>query len=221
MRFGVKVWITRRRAAGKLAEPAKLDEPLDLRIAIVTDQGTRSPAKVARLRRENDPRIVLELENVRAYRISDKSFVLSGMEVQPQGRNGVGYMQTWHCQLAPPFDQAPLSTRALFAAGVPESYTYYWKDGPLSLRLVEDAELGRITTLAEICGSGGSYGYRLFDAEIAWMGVDRFQLDGFERRGVTATEPGALIRQSWLCKYELPIDPGLLDKHGRKLGDCR
>lgn len=220
----MKFWIVRRRAAGRItaleSNGLVLEEPLNLRIGMVTDQGLRAPSKMARLSRENSPQIVLELSNVRLFRINEQSFVLSGLEVLPQGRHGIGYMQTWHCRLAPPFDQAALSTRALFAGGVPESYSYYWRDGPVSLRLQADEELGRPTALAEI-GSRSSFGYRLFDAEIAWMGEDRFQLDGFERRDSGPAEPPALMRQSWLCKYELPADPGMLDKHGRKLGDCR
>ncbi|UGQ45066.1 hypothetical protein [Massilia endophytica] len=212
----MKVWAVRRRDAGAILSCPEdgliLQEPLELRIETTTDQGTRAPIKVARLKLAVPLRTIVELTNVRLFRLSDQALLLVGIERgRDDYKNVIGCMQSWYCRMAPPFDQGRLRIRKLFKRGAKEQNKDYWWPGPISLRFEQDSELGRITAIAEV-GQRGTMGYQLLDADIAWMGEDRYQLDGFERHGAWIDKPSAVFQQSWLCAYDFPVPTEGWDK---------
>jgi hypothetical protein len=221
----VKVWVFRRRHEGIIVEvdfeSPLFGEPVELRIETTTDQGTRRPMKVARLLWGFPARTMAELTRVRMDWLNDHTFIFSGIEQGKDGcKNVVSYLQVWLCKLAPPFDRAPLRVQHLYQAGTMEKRSEWRHNGPISMCVELDQELRKMTTRVTT-GAPGTSEYHLLDAEIVWLGQDRFQLDGFAIKAQFKDEPAAVHRQSWLCTYDLSVDPSTLDKRGRKLGDCR
>lgn len=231
------VWVARRRQWGMLIPDCLsqaagvLPEPCELVVMDVTDQGQRRPVKVARLFRPGDRSPAGELVAPRVVHLRRTHFVLSGTERQrdTQGRF-MGFAQSWLCQLAPPFDTAPLEVSDMYRGGVAlersaRAAAYgYPRKGELAMVFERDAELGRITPLTRLQRSDGSFDARqLLDTTLEWVSGGRFLLAGYERSPGSPGKPPALLVQAWLASYQLPRvpDPGTLGKRGEPLRECR
>ena len=233
----MKVWVARRRQWGMLIPhclsqaAGALPEPCELVVMDVTDQGQRKPVKVARLFRPGERSPVGELVAPRVMHLRRSHFVLSGTERQrdTQGKL-MGFAQSWLCQLAPPFDTAPLEVTDMYRGGVAvdraaraAGYVHPRK-GELAMVFERDTELGRITPLTRLLRGDGSFDARqLLDTSLEWVSGGRFLLAGYERSPGSPGKPPALLVQAWLGIYQLPriLDPGMLDKRGEPLRECR
>lgn len=62
-------------------------------------------------------------------------------------------------------------------------------------------------------------GGRLLDVDLGWMAEERFALSGLHQHAASGERPARLVRQGWLCEYEIeePED----DRPRRKNGALR
>jgi hypothetical protein len=209
----VKVWVQRRLDGGAaLDRPEQIgepDEPLELVVLQVTDQGQRRPTKVARLIPSGQRRAIDELVMPRLFWFKGGKFVLSGVAQVRQTHGVKGYSQSWLCQLALPavvngFKVVPLyrygeqiARRELTDRHVTTL------SGKLSVACIMDQALGRATVRADIGpqASASAYGRgALLDANLEWMSTDGFELSGYEHVAPHADRPATTLQQGWLCK---------------------
>jgi hypothetical protein len=209
----VKVWVQRRLDGGAtLDQPVQIgesDEPLELLVLQVTDQGQRKPTKVARLIPSGQRRAIDELIMPRLFWLQGGRFVLSGAAQLRQTHGVKGYGQSWLCQLALP--------AAVNAFKVVPLYRYGEKivrreltdrhvttlSGKLAVASVIDTALGRATVRADVGpkATTSSYGRStLLDASLEWISTDGFELSGYEQVPTHGDRPAITLQQGWLCK---------------------
>lgn len=209
----MKVWVQRRLDGGaamdrpvQIGEP---DEPLELVVLQVTDQGQRRPTKVARLIPSGQRRAIDELVMPRLFWFKGGKFVLSGVAQVRQTHGLKGYSQSWLCRLALPavvngFKVVPLYRYGEQIARRELTDRYVTTlSGKLSIACDLDQTLGRATVRANIGppASTSAYGRGvLLDANLEWMSTDGFELSGYEQVPAHAERPAYTLQQGWLCK---------------------
>lgn len=74
--------------------------------------------------------------------------------------------------------------------------------GHIDLKQEYVQELGRHATVADmIQGSSGKAWWRLTDADLDWMGEDRFSLVGLKKVDANKDEPETAYKGAWLCFF--------------------
>lgn len=209
----MKVWVQRRLDGGAaLDKPVRIgepDEPMELLVLQVTDQGQRRPTKVARLIPIGQRRAIDELVMPKLVWFKGGQFVLSGVQ-QLQQRHGVkGYGQSWLCRLALPEAVNGFKVVPLFRYGEKIARRELTDrhlttlSGKLSVASIIDQALGRATVRADV-GPGASdsaYGRgALLDVNLEWVSTDGFELSGYEQVAAHAERPAITLQQGWLCK---------------------
>jgi hypothetical protein len=228
----MKAWVARRREGGALlAEPVRFEaspELLELMIVEVTDQGKRRPSRVARIFPQGARVPMAQLVAPRLVWLAGWDLVLSGVEEGP-GNGGVASVaQSWICRLAPPQYAIGFLARHTHKDGVElrkgaifDRYGSSTK-GKMAVASVHDEALGRHTMRAELSRNNDPhralYG-ALLDVELGWMTDERFALTGLHQHGAWEGRPARLVRQGWLCEYDIeePED----DRPRRKNGALR
>lgn len=209
----MKVWVQRRLDGGTaLDQPVQIgesDEPLELVVLQVTDQGQRRPTKVARFIPCGQRRAIDELVMPRLFWFRGGNFVLSGVAQVRQTHGLKGYSQSWLCQLALPVVVNGFKVVPLYRYGeqiarreLTDRYATAL-NGKLSIACLLDQALGRATVRADIGSpaSASAYGRGvLLDANLEWMSTDGFELSGYEHVPAHAARPAYTLQQGWLCK---------------------
>lgn len=210
----MKVWIQRRLELGEvLAQPQCLGDqfdPMELLVMTVTDQGRRPLAKVARLFPLGQRRAVAELLYPKMFWFKKGQFVLTGAEqVRDQYEKMKCPAQSWLCALA--VDAHADAFKVVHAYRYGEKLTRrelsetYKSSGLLSVCSVMEPMLGRATVRANLVPAGGQPAYgrsSLLDADLAWMGVDGFELTGYEYVPAHANRAAVTLQQAWVCKLD-------------------
>lgn len=203
-------------------------ELVELLVVEVTDQGKRRPTRVARIFPSGSKIAIAQLIAPRLVWLNGWDMVLSGIE-ENTGEGGVaGVAQAWICRLAPPQFAAGFLARHTNKEGVELKkgviFDRYGSStrGKMRVASAHDAALGRQTIRADLArpdDKQGSLAAALLDVELGWMAEERFALLGLQQRPVEGAKPTRLIRQGWLCEYNIeePED----DRRRRKNGALR
>jgi len=212
----MRAWVSRRRQEGAmLDEPEPLVEtpiPFELIVAQVTDQGQRRPTKVARYIPPGSRLAVYELIAPRLVWFRGFSFVLMGQEELIGQRGTTEAAQVWVCKLSLPERATGLVARSTHREGIPlprrelNDRSATRRRGNLAVAGVYDPVLGRYTTRADLSDPGIKGGQRseLLDCELDWMSEERFALSGYSQSPAYADRQDRLLRQGWLCDYNIP-----------------
>jgi hypothetical protein len=228
----MKAWVARRRAGGALlGEAAQFQsspELLELLVVEITDQGKRRPSRVARVFPAGSRVPLAQLVAPRLVWGNGWDLVLSGVE-EGKAEGGIaGVAQSWICRLAPPPYAVGFLARHTHKDGVElrkgalfDRYASSTK-GKLAVASVHDTSLGRHTVRADLTRGKDrerTFGGTLVDVELGWMSEERFSLIGFQQHEAYESRPARLVRQGWLCEFEIeePED----DRRRRKNGDLR
>lgn len=230
----MKVWVQRRLELGEvLAQPQCLGdqfEPMELLVMAVTDQGQRPLAKVARLFPFGQRRAIAELLHPKMFWFKKGQFVLTGAEqVRDQYERTKFSAQSWLCTLAT--DSSADAFKIVHTHRYGEKLTRrelretYSASGLLSLYSVIEPLLGRATVRADLLpvGAQPTYGRSsLLDVELEWMGVDGFELAGYEHVPAHANSAAVTLQQAWLCKRDqalmdlvVPVSPARTSRKER------
>ncbi|MBV6324899.1 hypothetical protein [Duganella violaceipulchra] len=214
----MKVWVQRRLDGGAaLDQPVQIgesDEPLELVMLQVTDQGQRRPTKVARLIPSGQRRAIDELVMPRLFWLRGGKFVLNGVAQLRESHGVKGYSQSWLCQLALPAEVDGFKVVPLYRYGeqiarreLVDRYATTLS-GKLSVVCLLDQTLGRATVRADIGApaSASAYGRGvLLDANLEWMSTDSFELSGYEHVAAHADRPAITLQQGWLCQPDWAV----------------
>lgn len=210
----MRAWISQRREDGaklSVSQPVGgVIVPYELVIVEVTDQGSRRPTKVARLKPIGEQRIVAELLIPKLVLFEGWEIVLSGIEEKKVFQARKQRAQTWQCKLLPPTgavgfqvastnqDGVLLPRRALNDASRSK--------GHLKVSQQFDITLKRHTMRAELESyQSASQSHRhLVDCDIAWMSEERFELSGLKVVGGHAERPEYVTPDGWLCGFDIP-----------------
>jgi hypothetical protein len=228
----MKVWVAKRRDGGTLlGSPIPFGDtpaPFELLVVEVTDQGARRPGRVARLIPAGGRVAIAQLAAPRLVWCRGWDFVLSGVE-ERSGEGGIRETaQSWVCRLASPRYAAGFLARHTHKDGLGlkrgamfDRYASSTK-GQLTLVSAHDDALGRQAMRADLSRQDDprrSLASTLVDVDLAWMSEERFALTGFELRPAYEERPARLLRQGWLCEFnvEEPED----DRPRRKNGALR
>lgn len=209
----MKVWVQRRLDGGAaLDQPVQIgetEEPLELLILEVTDQGQRRPTKVARLIPCGQRRAIDELVMPRLFWFKGGKFVLSGVAQVRETHGTKGYSQSWLCRLALPAGVDAFKVVPLYRYGEQIARRELTDrhvttlSGKLSVASVMDQALGRATVRADVGPAPSAWEYgrgALLDAHLEWMSTDGFELSGYEQVPAHAERPAYTLQQGWLCK---------------------
>lgn len=211
----VRAWVAQRREGGQLlSEPDSVvawPAPLELLVLDVTDQGRRRPTKVARLFAEGSRVAVAELVAPHLVWFKGGKFVLSGTQVYTAERGNLSAHQSWMCKLDLPPYMVGYRARFQFENGialpprqVADRYATVTR-GELLINSAMDEALGRHTTRAQLRRHGDVK--CLVECGLDFMSADTFQLSGFEDRPACEQWPARLLRQGWLCEYDVEPPP--------------
>jgi hypothetical protein len=114
------------------------------------------------------------------------------------------------CRLAPPQFATGYLARHTHKDGVEQKkgaiFDRYGSstNGKLAVASAHDEALGRHTMRAELKRDVKQQAAgTLLDVDLAWMSEERFALAGFEHRKAYEGRPSRLLRQGWLCEYEV------------------
>jgi hypothetical protein len=212
----MRAWVARRRNAGAMLESpipfGGTPDPCELMVVEVTDQGARRPTRVARLVPPGTRVAVAELIAPRLVWFSGWDLVLSGIEERIGDTGVTGASQSWICRLAPPRFAVGFLARHTNKDGVElkrgaifDRYGASTK-GRLAVAGAHNEALGRHTMRADLSRPNDTRGMlsgALLDVELGWMSEERFALSGFHQHGAYEERPARLLRQGWLCEYEI------------------
>lgn len=226
----MQAWAAKRREGGALLDEAKTfgtpPAPFELLVVEVTDQGKRRPSKVARLVPAGQRVAMVELLAPKLVWLGGWDFALSGTEALASDRGVLNVAQSWYCRLAAPKNAVGFIARHTHDDGVELRYgeildRYGAKSkGQLTISNVYAQALGRHTLRADLLDDGGAPAFccrALLDVELQWMAEERFALTGLVEREAGADSPERLLRQGWLCEYDLAelVEPLLKPKSVR------
>jgi len=115
------------------------------------------------------------------------------------------------CKLAPPEGATGLQARFTHRDGVAiprreiNDRSASKQNGCLLVAGVHDAAVGRYTIKADFTDPAckGWQSSELLDCELDWMSEERFSLSGFSQMPAYADRPARLLRQGWLCDYQI------------------
>jgi len=214
----------RREDGAKLAEvlPVWDSTATELLIVNVTDQGSRRPTKVARVRPVGEQRIVAELLSPKLVLLDGWEMLLSGLQekMAPQGRKGSA--QTWHCRLTPPKDAIGFKITSTCQDGVvlPKRALYDASKSKGHIRVFQqfNQSMRRYAIHAELAPYlESAYQYpHLVDCDLQWMSEERFELGGFRVVCQQNDRPEYLTRDGWLCEFDI-AKPELTKTQAREL----
>jgi hypothetical protein len=212
----MQVWVARRREDGAL-----LDDPIqfgaspslvELMVVEVTDQGKRRPTRVARIFPAGSRVALAQLLAPKLVWLNGWDLVLSGIDERLGEGGMVGAAQSWICRLAPPRYAAGFLARHTHKDGVElkraaifDRYASSTK-GKLAVASAHEDALGRHTMRADLARKNGPHGQlagSLLDVELGWMAEERFALSGIQQHDAYEGRPARLVRQGWLCEYEI------------------
>lgn len=215
------MWVTRRRRYGKVETAASSlrpvgGVPVELIVKTGSDQGLRQPGKVARIYEAGAKRILAELENPRLVWMRRSGLVLTGIERhRDEQKQLVGCSQTWVCKFAPPYDTCEMRIAERLVKGVEVAGRYVrekgW-EGHVVVSQEHIPELGRHASVASYASGASAFRRCLLDADLQWMGEDRFSLLGLHRVAPHGEEPEVIYDGSWLCFFNPPRQLG--DREG-------
>lgn len=210
----MKAWVAKRRTDGALLdEPVQFQasrELLELLVVEVTDQGARRPTRIARVCPAGSRVPLAQLIAPRLAWLNGWDMVLSGIEEGPGVGGITGVAQSWICRLAAPQYAVGFLARHTHKDGVElrrgaifDRYGSSTK-GKLAVASAHDAALGRNTMRAELARGGKAQLYgTLLDVELGWMAEERLALAGLHQYPASGEQPARLVRQGWLCEYEI------------------
>jgi hypothetical protein len=212
----MQAWAARRREGGALLDEAKAFgttlAPFELLVVEVTDQGRRRPSKVARLVPAGERVAMVELLTPKLVWLGGWDFALSGTEALASDRGVLNVAQSWYCRLAAPKNAVGFIARHTHDKGVElrpgeilDRYGVKSK-GKLAISNMHSQALGRYTLRADLLDAGGAPAFgcsALLDVDLQWMAEERFALTGLVERQAGVDHPTQLLRQGWLCEYDL------------------
>ncbi|KQW96991.1 hypothetical protein ASC94_09290 [Massilia sp. Root418] len=191
--------------------------PFELLVVEVTDQGKRRPSKVARLVPAGQRVAVVELLAPRLVWFGGWKFVLSGTEEIVSDRGTLNFAQSWVCRLAAPANAIGFLARHTHDKGVELRHgaifdRYCQKSkGQLAISCVHAQALGRHAVCADLFAPSvpDASSRSLLDTDLQWMSEERFALTGLCEWQPGVDQPPQLLRQGWLCEYDLaePVEP--------------
>jgi hypothetical protein len=213
----VKVWLVKRRNFGvevprtNAAVMASETAPVELIVKTGTDQGLRQPGKVARIYEVGYPRLLAELERPKLVWMQRTGLILSGIERHINERKEVvRFSQTWMCVFSPPFDTCEMRVSERIDRGMQVHRSRVKETGDsghVAFKQEYIEGLGRHSFVAMLVAEGGTERRRLLDADIEWMGPDRFALEGLNRTPAYHDMPEVLHDGGWLCMFRRPREP--------------
>ncbi|MYM32279.1 hypothetical protein GTP58_28505 [Duganella sp. CY15W] len=207
------VWLVKRRSIGAIVPAPTYSflnegEPqaVELIVKSGSEQGTRQPGKIARVYAAGSQRILAEIDSPRLLLMRRTGLVLMGIERHRDHQALVGCVQTWVCTFAPPFDALEQRVSPQMAVGVAIHRSRVLETGNtgyIEVNQMHVPELRRYATVASfIADSSGCEAMRLLDADLSWMGKDRFALEGIYRKSAYREQPEALYEGGWLSFYQ-------------------
>lgn len=211
----MQAWVARRRENGALLDGAlpfgATPEPFELLVVEVTDQGKRRPSKVARLVPVGQRVAVVELLAPKLVWFAGWQFVLSGTEALASDRGILNVAQSWYCCLAAPENAIGFLARHTHDKGIELRHgaifdRYCQKSkGQLAISCVHAQALGRHAVCADLFdpSAAAASSRSLLDVELQWMAEERFALTGLCEWQSSADRPPQLVRQGWLCEYDM------------------
>lgn len=211
----MQAWVARRREGGALLDGPALfgskPEPSELLVVEVTDQGRRRRSTVARLVPLGQRVAVAELLAPKLVWFGGWRFVLSGTEALVSDRGILNVAQSWHCCLAAPANAIGILARHTHDKGIELRHSaifdrYCQKSkGQLAISSVQAQALGRHAVCADLFEPGAAVAAsrKLLDVDLQWMAEERFALSGLCEWQSGSDRPVQLLRQGWLCEYDL------------------